>query len=163
MKINIRIISNLSLALLLSLNYSCKKDNDPPTTSPTPNNNCNYTSNVLAVDATTKSILSDSCRVFGDKYYTEHFADAGRTEAVTIIFDGTSAPSPGNYTAVNSFAAISSSQVYVEYYTAADAFQPASGTVTVADSGTSKIYSFCNLTCTNGTATKTISLRNVCN
>lgn len=155
----------VACSILCLTTSSCKKDSPatPATNNTTnSNNNCNFTSNVLVADGVTKTIVSDSCRVFGSNYYTEHFADAGRTEAVAIIFDGTAAPAAGTYTAVNTITAVGPGHAYVEYYTAADAFQPANGNITVSDSGTAKIYSFCNFSCTNGTVTKSISIRSVC-
>ncbi len=164
------LIKNLSvsaLVFILLCHISCKKNNAEPETTTNNNNNptptCNFSTNVLVIDGIQKNVLSDSCRVFGSNYYTEHFVDAAKTEAITIIFDGTSIPAAGTYTAVNTFPAINATHVYVEYYTAASAYQPASGTVTVTDSGSAKIYTFCNLPCTDGTTTKTISVRATCN
>jgi hypothetical protein len=159
-------LSIFAAAILICIYPSCKKDSTAPTTTNTPNNNnttCNYTTNVLVINSIVNNIVSDSCRVFGSNYYTEHWVDAGKTEGIAIIFNGTSLPAAGTYTAVNTFAAVDATHVYVEYYTAADAYQPASGTVTVTDNGSSKIYTFCNFSCTNGSATKTVSLRATCN
>jgi hypothetical protein len=160
------LISLISILVLFS--SSCKKDDAEPTPSATtiPSNNtttCNFTTNVLVIDGTVKTILSDSCRVFGSNYYAEHFADAGKTEGIAIIFNGTSVPAAGTYTAVNTFAAIAPGKAYVEYYNTSNAYQPASGTVTVTDNGSSKIYTFCNFSCTDGTTTKSVSLRSNCN
>ncbi|MFN8155021.1 MAG: hypothetical protein U0Y08_12080 [Bacteroidia bacterium] len=153
--------SLLAVISMMLLSISCKKEEADP--APANNSSCNYTTDVVAVDGTIKNVVSDSCRVFGTNYYTEHFADAGKTEAVTIIFDGTSLPAAGDYTAVNTFPAVGPGKVYVEYYTNTSAYQPASGTVSVAVSGTTRIYTFCNLSCTDGTTTKSVSLRSTCN
>ena len=152
-----------AVAFSVLIYASCKKDSTEPTSSNNTNNPCNYTTDVLVIDATVKNILSDSCRVFGANYYTEHWVDAAKTEGIAIIFNGTAPPAAGTYTAVNTFTAIDASHAYVEYYTAASAYQPASGTITVTDSGTSKIYTFCNFACTDGTTTKTVSVRTTCN
>ncbi|HKR05477.1 MAG TPA: hypothetical protein VJY62_12655 [Bacteroidia bacterium] len=155
----------LTLVLSIMLFTSCKKDDPEPSPAANNNNNdpCNYTTNVLVVDGNTKNIVSDSCRVFGSNYYTEYFVDAGKTEGIAIIFNGTSMPAAGTYTAVNTFTAIASGKAYVEYYSATSAYQPASGTITITNSGNSKIYTFCNFSCTDGTTTKTISVRATCN
>lgn len=160
---NILPLTAICLVLLFT---ACKKDETEPASNNTNNNNptpCNFSTNVLVIDATTKNILSDSCRVFGSNYYTEHWADAARTEGIAIIFNGTTPPAAGTYTAVSTFTAITSSTAYVEYYTSTTAYQPAGGTITVTDSGSSKIYTFCNFSCTDGSATKTVSLRATCN
>ena len=153
----------LTLALSMMIYASCKKDDPEP--EPVNNNSdaCNYTTNVLVIDGTTKNIVSDSCRVFGSNYYTEHFVDAGKTEGIAIIFNGTSLPAAGTYTAVNTFGAIAAGKAYVEYYSATSAYQPAAGTITVTNSGNSKIYTFCNFSCTDGTTTKVVSVRATCN
>jgi hypothetical protein len=158
--------SLLVLAFCLAVLSSCKKDNPAPAPAPTTPNNtttCSYTTNVLVIDATVKNILSDSCRVFGTNYYTEHWVDAGKTEGIAIIFNGTTPPAAGNYTAVNTFTSVDATHVYVEYYTSTTAYQPAGGTITVTDSGTSKIYTFCNFACTDGSISKTVSVRATCN
>ena len=153
--------SLLAVTSMMLLCIACKKDDSDP--APVNNSGCNYSTDVVAVDGTVKNIVSDSCRVFGSNYYTEHFADAGKTEAVTIIFDGTALPAAGDYTAVNTLATVGPGKVYVEYYTNTSAYQPASGTVNVTVNGSSRIYSFCNLSCTDGSVTKSISLRSTCN
>ena len=157
----------LAFAFCLAVLSSCKKDDTAPATnSPTNNTNptpCNFTTDVLRIDATTKNILSDSCRTFGSNYFSEHWVDAAKTEGIVLIFNGTTPPAAGNYTAVNTFPAVDATHAYVEYYTSSTAYQPASGTITVTDNGSSKIYTFCNFSCTDGSATKTISVRTTCN
>ncbi len=161
-------LSFILVSTMILFSTSCKKDDAETTPAPTPtpapaNTTCNYTTNVLVIDGTVKTILSDSCRVFGTNYYTEHFADAAKTEGIAIIFDGTALPAAGTYSAVNTFAAVAPGKAYVEYYNISNAYQPASGTVTVTDNGSSKIYTFCTFSCTDGTTTKVISLRSKCN
>jgi len=158
--------SLLVLAFSLAVFSSCKKDDAAPANNNPPSSNstaCNFTTDVLRIDATTKNILSDSCRVFGSNYFIEHWVDSARTEGIVIIFNGTALPAAGNYTAVSTFAAVDATHAYVEYYTSTTAYQPASGTITVTDSGISKIYTFCNFACTDGTTTKTVSVRATCN
>lgn len=154
-------ITILAAVFFIQFMSSCKKkDDSTDNTNPNP---CNFITNVLVIDGTTKGIVSDSCRVFGNNYYTEHWVDAGKTEGIAIIFDGTALPAAGTYTAVNSFPAVSAGKAYVEYYNLTSAYQPASGTITVTDNGSSKIYTFCNFSCTDGTTSKTISVRATCN
>ena len=159
-------VSLLGVVFFILILSACKKDDNAPVNNNNTNNNtnpCNFTTSVLVIDATTKNILSDSCRVFGSNYFSEHWVDAAKTEGIVLIFDGAAAPATGTYTAVNTFAAIASGKVYVEYYDVTNAYQPASGTVTVSDNGSSKIYTFCNFSCTNGSTAKTISVRAECN
>ena len=150
---------------LLLCNASCKKDN-PETTSSTTNTNnnnpCNYTTNVIVVGGTVKNINSSSCSGNASNYTSEHYADAAHAEGITMIFDGALAPNAGSYTAINTVP-VPAGKVYVEYFETTNAYQPSAGTVTVADSGSSKIFSFCNLSLTNGSSTKTISVRATCN
>ena len=158
-------ISILTVIFSVTIFSSCKKDNAAPANNSTNNNTtpCSYTTNVLVINSTVKNILSDSCRIFGSNYFSEHWVDAGQTEGIVLIFNGTTPPSAGTYTAVNTLPAIDAAHAYVEYYTSASAYQPASGTITVADNGSSKIYTFCNFACTDGTTTKTVNVRATCN
>ena len=166
-------MKNISKAILilafthcLFIFPSCKKDETAPASSSTNNTNpvpCNFTTDVLRIDATTNNILSDSCRVFGSNYFSEHWVNSGKTEGIVLIFNGTTPPAAGDYSAVNTLTAVDATHAYVEYYEGTSAYQPASGTITVADNGSSKVYTFCNFTCTAGSATKTVSVRTTCN
>jgi hypothetical protein len=158
----------LSISSFILIFSACKKDDNTPANNSSTNNNnnnnpCNFTTNVLVINATTKNILSDSCRVFGNNYFSEHWVDAAKTEGIVLIFNGTTPPAAGTYTAVSTFPAIDATHTYVEYYTSANAYQPASGTITVTDNGSSKVYTFCNFTCSSGSANKTVSVRATCN
>lgn len=151
----------LSIAVLMTIS-SCKKksDDETPTTNP-----CNFTTNVIVVDGTTKNIIATDCKDNGSNYLSEQKTDTSSTpEAIVMAFNGTASPAPGTYTAVNDIALVTANTVYVEYYTATDAFQPSTGTVTVTASGSAKNFTFCDLSFTqSGSNLKKISIRATCN
>lgn len=149
------------LACISLLSISCNKDDDDDNNTTTPPA-CSYTTNVLVVGGTQKNILSSSCTAGATFYSSEHYVDAGNTEGITMMFDGGAAPAAGTYT-VTTTIPVPAGNVYIEYFETTNAYQPASGSVTVEDSGASKIYKFCNLTFSNGSVTKTISSRATCN
>lgn len=162
MKNSIKAFPILTIALSIVLFTSCKKDNHEPEPPDNNTNPCNYTSNVLVIGGTSKNITNSSCNGNASDYTSEHYTDGAHTEGLTMMFNGAVAPSAGTYTAVNAVP-VAAGKVYVEYFETTNAYQPTSGTVTVSDNGSSKIYTFCNLSFTNGSATKTISVRATCN
>jgi hypothetical protein len=159
-----RFIPVLLFALLLV--QSCKKEEDASSVTPPPaaNNNstCNYTTNILVVDGASKNITGSSCHSNASDYTSEHYTDTVQSEGLTMIFNGTSAPAAGTYTAIGTVP-VSAGQVFIEYFASIIAFQTTGGTVTVSDNGSSKVYSFCNLSFSDGASTKVISARATCN
>jgi hypothetical protein len=148
----------VGLCFLLSA-AGCKKDNNPAQTNNTNTNTCNFTTDVIAVDGTTRAIIRPVCHVLGTAYFAEFHTDTSAAPTgVAMIFSGTTRPAPGTYTPVNDVNLVAAGKVYVEYYDPANAWQATTGTVTVAASGSQVVITFCNLTL-SGAGTKVVSVR----
>lgn len=77
----------------------CKKDEDPAQSNNTSTNNCNFTTNVIAVDAAARNIIRAVCHVLGTSYFAEFHTDTSAAPTgVAMIFSGTTRPAPGTYT-----------------------------------------------------------------
>ena len=142
---------------------SCKKDETPTTTNQAnPSGgtaNCNFTTDVIAADGATKSIIRAVCHVLGSAYFAEFHTDTSAAPTgIAMIFSGTTRPAPGSYTIVTDVVQVTTGKVYVEYYDPTNAWQGTTGTVTVAASGSQVVITFCSLTLA-GPNTKVVSVR----
>ncbi|HCV44207.1 MAG TPA: hypothetical protein DGH68_12035 [Bacteroidetes bacterium] len=137
----------------------CKKDESPATTN-NPNNtgNCNFTTDVIAVDGVTKNIIRPLCHVLGSAYYAEFLVDTSAAPTgVAMVFFGGARPSPGTYTIVPAFPTAAGT-VYVEYYDPTNAWIGTTGTVTVTAAGSQVVITFCSLALI-GVNAKVVSVR----
>ncbi len=144
--------------LLVLMVAGCKKDEE--TTAPSNNaGNCNFTTDVIAADGTTKNIIRAVCHVLGSNYFAEFHTDTtGAPTGVAMIFSGTTRPAPGTYTIVTDVAQVTTGKVFVEYYDPTTAWPGTTGTITVTASGSQVVITFCSLTLT-GSSTKVVSIR----
>lgn len=160
-------IFRLLLSLIIVSVVACKKDNDEETNPQTPTaEECNLTTNAIVLDGTQFGIVKSNCfSPFAGSYYSEHMSDTSSAapKGIVMVFNGTAAPVAGDYTITPNAGSIAAGQVFVEYYNTASSWHGSSGTVKVTDSGSSKVYSFCKISCTDGTATKILSVRATCN
>ena len=152
----------LSAAVIALVVSSCAKKDDDDSSATNP---CNFTTNVIEVEGSNKAIVKSDCKIFGTSYYSEHLTDSSATpEGAVMVFMGGAPPAAGDYAVINDITQLAATNVYVEYYKIADSFQPTAGSVKVTDSGGSKIYTFCNLSCSQGGLNaKKVSLRAMCN
>lgn len=154
----------LATAMLALSIQSCKKDNEETTTPVTPDE-CSFTVNQIIIDGVAAPFIKDICQDPGvGSYYSEHQTDTTGTnvKGLVMAFNGNIAPSAGDYTINNNILTLASGQVYIEYY-ATNAWIGQSGTVKVVDSGSSKVYTFCKVSCSDGSTSKVISSRATCN
>ena len=151
-----------TVVALVLIAAGCKKDEDTSGPNNSANNgNCNFTSDGIATDGTTRNIIKALCHVLGSSYFAEFHTDTSAAPTgVAMIFAGTTRPAPGTYTIVTDVALVAAGTVYVEYYDPATAWQGTTGTITVAANGSQVLITFCSLTLSaGGTNTKVVSVR----
>lgn len=161
-----KIFATLLPVLLLSI-VSCKKDNEEETATPqTPaTDECTLSGNVIVLDGVQATIIKSNCSSpFVGSYYSEHMSDTSSTspKGIVMVFSG-AAPAAGDYTVTPNASSVGAGQVFVEYYNTATSWHAVTGTVKVTDSGSSKVYTFCKISCTDGSTTKVVSVRATCN
>ena len=153
------------LVIVLSL-AGCKKDDNPTQQSTNPSvTGCNFTTDVVAVDGVTKSIIRPVCHVLGSSYFAEFLIDTSAAPTgIAMIFLGTAAPVAGDYAIVTQVNQVAAGKVFVEFYDPTNAWDGTTGTVKVTVSGSQTIVSFCTLDLFNTpTNRKTVSVRATCN
>jgi hypothetical protein len=159
MKNKVRNSYLLFFVISILIYSSCKKSDSDPEISNAP---CNFTTNLIEIDGTLKNITAGNCYNAGLTFTSEQYVDSGHTEGLTMIFDGSTTPLAGSYDAVNTLPVLPG-KVYLEYFETVNAYQPTSGKVTVTDNGSSKVFTFCNLSFAGGVNTKLVSSRATCN
>ncbi|HNR18741.1 MAG TPA: hypothetical protein PKN75_07050 [Bacteroidia bacterium] len=160
-----KILATILPVILLSFT-SCKKDNEEETATPqTPaTDECSFSANAIVLDGTQAAIIKSNCfSPFAGTYYSEHMSDTSSTspKGVVMVFNG-AAPAVGDYTVTPNASSIAAGQVFVEYYNTATSWHGTAGTIKVTDSGSSKVYTFCKISCTDGSTTKVVSVRATC-
>jgi len=145
--------------LALFLVGGCKKEESPAANNQNNSGNCNFSSDAIEVNGTTKNVIKAVCHVLGGSYFAEFHTDtSGAPTGVAMIFLGASRPAAGSYAIVTDVAQVTAGKVIVEYYDPTNAWHGTTGTITVAAAGSQVSITFCSLTLT-GTGMKTVSIK----
>jgi hypothetical protein len=154
------------ITLTLSCASGCKKEEASPAAPNTPaTTNCNFTTDVVAVDGTSFPVKKYNCGAPAGSYLAEYLTDSSAVPTgLVFMFSGSGSPAAGDYAIHADAATVAAGQVYVEYYDPSTAWHGTAGTVHVEANGAARVFTFCSLTLNaGGSNNKTVSARGTCN